>query len=179
MELSNLIPTKYKKDHRWVVGDKYLMFKKFENIPLISIRESDEKVMLYLDHRLRKECVRIIEHLMVNNIDFVIIPPYFTNPKIEQKYSDVIEHYLYTHSEEYFFYKFREIGYDLVDDLVKFCQETDTMNELKEMCENFKTKVNSEDWSWYSNQSSFIYKEDIRNEFNSLYRTIRIKTILS
>lgn len=178
MELSELIPTKYKKNNRWSFNDQYLMFKKFEDIPLASIKK-DGVIMLYMDHRLKKECVRVIEHLLKLDLNFYLIPPYFTNPKIEETYSDVIEHYLYTYSQQYFYETFPKINFDLIDNLVMFCEKTDTMDILKEMCENFKVEVNKTDYDYFSNKTSFLYSEEIRNEFSSLYRSIRIKSILS
>jgi hypothetical protein len=178
MDLEEVIPLGYRCDKKWNISGEYLRYKKFENLPLASISESNI-VMVYLDHRMRKECLRLIKHLLEKDYKFYLIPPYFTNPKINQEYDDVIEHYLYTHSEQYFFDKFPDIGFDLVSNLVTFCRDTDTMTSLKTIVDNFRVKVNATEWDIYTNKLSHIYSEGIRNEFDTMFRSIRLKYILS
>ena len=52
-------------------------------------------------------------------------------------------------------------------DIVKDCY--DYVNKL----------VQAQDYDWYTNKSYYIFNDEIREEFNSLYRQIKIQSLLS
>ena len=126
MDLNNLIPEKFRPLHNptWFVKGRFVMFKKYENIPVCFVE--DEVVYVFLDNRVTNTIVKLVKHLISLGVEFYFTTPEFSNPKgiIEEDYNDkVIKHYLYSHAQVEFFDGFRNIDFDLIDNMVKWTEK--------------------------------------------------------
>jgi hypothetical protein len=175
MDLDNLIPD---NNSNWVVRGKFLMFKKIEHIP---VAYKDDVVYVFLDNRITKSIIKIVKHLMSLGIEFYFTTPEFSNSKgiPEEDYNDkVIKHYLYSHAQIEFFKGFRNIDFDLIDNMVKWTEKENCFNLVKDNYELVHKKVLRKDYDYYSNKYTYEYVDEIREEFQSLYRHIQISKII-
>lgn len=174
MDLNKLIPD---NNNSWSIRGKFVMFKKIEHIPVCYI--DDGIVYIFLDARLLKHVVKITKHVMSMNIEFYFTTPEFSNPKgVLDLHEKVIYHYLISYAKDKFFYGFKKIEFDLIDNLVKWTDKENCFDLVKDVYQRVLKKVNHQSWDYYSNKQHFDYCLEIREEFQSLYRHIQISKII-
>lgn len=174
MKLSDLIPDNNKS---WSIKDKYLMFKKYDNIPVCFI--DGDIVYVFLDAKIHKVIIKITKHLMSLGHEFYFTTPLLSIPKrIENLNKMVIENYFRSYSNKYFFRGFNDIKFDLIYNMVKWTEKEDCFDLVKEIYDKTEKEVNRENYDYYSNRSYHEYDEDIRESFRGLYRDIQISKIL-
>jgi hypothetical protein len=94
-------------------------------------------------------------------------------------YNDkVIKHYLYSHAQVDFFDGFKNIDFDLIDNMVKWTDKENCFDKVKANYETISKKVERKEYDYFSNNYSYEYKDEIREEFQSLYRHIQISKII-
>ena len=174
MELSDLIPNNNKS---WIIKGKYLMFKKYENIPICFIE--DDIVYVFLDDKVHNAILKLTTHLICIGHEFYFTTPLLSNPKkIENLNKEVIENYFNNYSNKYFFRGFNDIGFDLIYNMVKWTEKEDCFDMVKELYDKIEKKINYEHNDWYAKRKYYEYDEDIRESFRGLYRDIQINKIL-
>ncbi len=174
MDLNNLIP-----DNRsnWVVRDRFLMFKKIEHIPVAYIE--NDIVYILLDARLVKHMIRLVNHIKNLGVEFYLTTPEISDPSgVLDLNEKVIRHYLLSYAKKEFFYEFKKIEFDLVDNMVKWTEKENCFDLVKPVYQLVIKKINHQSWDYYSNKKHFDYCEEIREEFQSLYRHIQISKII-
>ena len=181
MDLNNLIPDKFRPLHNppWIVKGQFVMFKKYEHIPTCFVE--NDIVYVFLDNRITKAIIKLVKHLMTLNIEFYFTTPELSNPRgiVEEDYNDrVINHYLYSFAQIDFFNGFREIDFDLIDNMVKWTEKENCFDKVKANYELIHKKVQRKDYDYYSNKHTYEYVDEIREEFQSLYRHIQISKII-
>jgi hypothetical protein len=181
MDLNSLIPDKFKllANPTWIVKGKFVMFKKYEHIPICFVE--DNVVYIFLDSRVTKSIIELVKHLIILNIEFYFTTPELSNPKgvLEEYYKDkVIKHYLYSFAKVEFFYGFRNIDFDLIDNMVKWTNKENCFDKVKPNYELINKKVERREYNPFSNKYLYEYKDEIRQEFQSLYRHIQISKII-
>jgi hypothetical protein len=181
MDLNNLIPDKFRPLHNptWVVKGQFVMFKKYEHFPVCFVE--DEIVYVFLDKRIVKPVLNLVKHLTNLGVEFYFTTPEFSNPSgiKEEEYNDkVIKHYLYSFAQIEFFNGFRNIDFDLIDNMVKWTEKENCFDKVKANYELIHKKVQRKDYDYYSNKYSYEYVDEIREEFQSLYRHIQISKII-
>ena len=169
MDLNKFIPD---DNSNWVVKSGFL-----EHIPICYVE--DDIVYVFLDMKLYKQVIKVINHLMSLNVEFYLTTPEASNPKgvIDLK-EKVIYHYLISYAKDKFFYGFQKIEFDLVDNLVKWTDKEDCFDLVKDVYDKVMKKINHQSWDYYSNKKHFDYSKEIRDEFQSLYRHIQISRII-
>ena len=96
MELNDLIPDNNKS---WIIKGKYLMFKKYENIPVCFIK--DDIVYVFLDAKVHNAILKLTTHLICIGHEFYFTTPLLSNPKkIENLNKAVIENYFNNYSNK-------------------------------------------------------------------------------
>lgn len=176
MDLYNLIPNT--NDTNWMVKGKFLMYRKYSNVPVCYI--DDGVVYVFLDAKIRNIIFRFIEHLIKLDIEFYFTSPIFSNPKaVDDPNSEVIKHYLYIYSVKEFFHGFKKINFDLIDNMVKWTEKEKCFDLVKPLFDNALKNVMSTYTDWYVNKQIYNYPVEIREEFQSLYRDIQISKLLS
>lgn len=179
MELSRLIPDRFLhiNDPKWKVKGDYVVFKKIEHIPLCFIK--DEIVYVFLENRLPKQVILLTQHLMKLGLEFYFLTTESSNPKgVDDFYRKNIKHYLTSYSKEHFFYGFNKISFNLIHNLVKWSEKEECFDLIKDVHAEVLKEVNYERWDYYSNKKYFETKQDIREEFRTMYREIVISKIL-
>ncbi len=174
MELNKLIPN---NNSKWIVKGNFLMFKKLEFIPVCYIE--DDIVYVFLDARLTKQTIAITKHLMSFKVEFYFTTPEASNPKgVSEINYKVIKHYLMSYAKKEFFFGFRQINFDLIQNMVKWTDKENCFDLVKNIYLEVLKKVNNETWDYYSNRKFYDYQSEIREEFQSLYRHIQISKII-
>jgi hypothetical protein len=181
MDLNNLIPDKFRPlvNPTWVVKGKFVMFKKYEHIPVCFVE--DDIVYVFLDNRVTNAIIKLVKHLISSGVEFYFTTPELSNPKgfLEEDYHDkVIRHYLYSHAQVEFFDGFKKIDFDLIDNMVKWTDKENCFDKVKANYESISKKVERKEYDHFSNNYSYEYKDEIREEFQSLYRHIQISKII-
>lgn len=181
MDLNNLIPDKFRPlvNPTWVVKGQFVMFKKYEHIPVCFVE--DDVVYVFLDNRVSNAILKLVKHLISIGVEFYFTTPELSNPKgiLEEYYKDkVIKHYLYSFAQVEFFYGFRNIDFDLIDNMVKWTSKENCFDKVRSNYELINEKVERREYDFFSNKYLYEYKDEIRQEFKSLYRHIQISKII-
>lgn len=175
MELYELIPD---KSDKWCVKKNQLLFNKLNNdLPLCFI-DKNKIIYVYLENRLHKQVLKLTQHLVSLNVEFYFLPPIYSHPATIQSNEITIDHYLFSYSNKFFHKGFREINFDLIRNLVKFCDKENCYNLIKTSWDKFNEIIHKKYFDYYSNEYIYEYDEYIRDDFNSLYRHIQINKIL-
>jgi len=174
MELSDLIPD---KSDKWIINKKFLLYKKYTNVPVCYIQ--DDVVYLFLDNKIRNVLMRFIQNLMSKDIEFYCVTPSLSNPRgVENLNDEVIKHYFYCYAQKEFFSGFKKIGFDIMNNMVKWSDKNNCYDLVKPNFEIMLKQVNSSYQDWYGNKLVYNYPEEIRQDFLTLYRDIQINKIL-
>lgn len=157
----------------FVIKGKFLMFKKYEHIPVCYIE--DDIVYIFLDAKISKHIIKLAAQLVKKKIEFYFTSPGMSNPKgidLIDYHSDIIRHYLTSYSNKDFYYGFKKIGFDLIDNMVKWTEKENCFDSIKSNLDVVKEIVIKREYNYYSNKSYYDYDEIIREDFSSLYRHI-------
>jgi hypothetical protein len=153
------------------------MFRKLENIPVCYIE--DGIVYVLLDSRIHKQIIKIIKHLLNLNVNFYLTTPEISNPAgVIDLHEKVIRLYLTSYAKLEFYNGFKKIEFDMVDNLVKWSEKEKCYDLIKGVYLSVLKKVNHQSWDYYTGKRHFDYCQEIRDEFQSLYRHIQISKIL-
>jgi hypothetical protein len=179
MKLSDLIPKKWSNNKNWIVGDYYLFYKRYVNLPIAYIDNDDNCVYIFFDIRLKKEVIRIVEHLISERVEFYFMTPEFSNPSgvIDLNYKN-IKHYLKSYANQYFYDSFHKMNFDLIKNMVDWTDKNNCYDLIKECYDLVYSKISKGSYDYYSNKTVFEYPEYIRSDYRTLYRDIQISKIL-
>ena len=178
MSLYDLIPTCYASNGKWTIRKDFLMVKKYQNIPVCFIGE-DNIIYVFLDNSIKKEILKITQHLVNLGVEFYFTTPELSNPKGVQDYNNkVIQHYLFSYSQMDFYKGFNKIEFDLIKNMVNWTDKVGCSNSIKENYEIILMKVNKTWYNGFHNKKSYLYTQEIRDEFRTLYRDIQINKII-
>jgi hypothetical protein len=174
MELDKLIPI---NNINWIVKGKFVMFRKYEHIPVCFVE--DDIIYVFLDTKIPKQIIKITQHLIKLGVNFYFTTPELSNPKgIIDFENEVVKHYLISYTQKEFFYGFREIEFDLIHNMVKWTEKENCFELVKNIYESVNKTVSRKHFDYYTNKEWFDYDKEIRDDFQSLYRDIQISKIL-
>lgn len=179
MDLNKLIPFKSKPNNcDWLVKGNYLMYKKLEHIPVAFIE--NDVVYIFLDNRIPKQILKITKWILNNfDIEFYFTTPELSNPSgIEDYQETIIKHYLFSYSQPHFFKSFEIIGFDIIKNMVDWCVKERCIDLIKECYDEVNKSIQRSHYDYWSNSKIYEHKEEIREEFKTLYRDIQINQIL-
>ena len=180
MELKNfIILDKLINSDKWKLSKSIIYVYKTAWIPIAKI--DDDYLLIYFSKRLEKEIMKLLK-LVDNKIKFFLVSPTLSDPKKRKKYVDEINLYnikTYLVNWAHFYYQFRKIDFDLVTNLVSYCEEFDCFEELKIAYDEVSPRILKEAYDHFKNITYHHYDEEIRDEFAGLYRQIRINQILN
>lgn len=176
MNLSELIPN---NSPNWSFDNKFIYWKKYQKIPLCFIEDSG--VVLFLDNRLPKPVLKLVEFLVEKNIKFYFLPPQMSNPSgiFEDEFEElVIRHYLKSYATKEFFFGFQKIDFDLIKNMTDWITKMGCFDKLKPIFDEVQKEVLRKHFDWYSKKDYYDFNSLIREEFQSLYRQIQISQII-
>lgn len=175
ISLNTLIPN---TSDSWIVKGDFLMYTKYSNIPVAYI--VDDIVFIFLDFKVVKAISKLIKHLVANNINFFFDSPEFSNPAADttEYNTKVITHYLFAHANKNIYSEFKKINFDLIKNMVDFCERNNCHDILKPCYDIVKKSVLRKDLDYYTNKTIYDYPSEIREEFENLYRDIQISRII-
>jgi hypothetical protein len=179
MDLDKLIPFKKKPTNcDWLVKGKYLMYRKIENIPVAFIK--DDIVYIFLDNRIPKQILKLTKWILNNHdIEFYFTTPELSNPSgIENYHETVIKHYLFSYSQPHFFKSFYEIEFDIIKNMVDWCNKEGCSDIIKYCYDKINKSIQKNSYDYWTNSYIYHHKEEVREEFKTLYRDIQINQIL-
>lgn len=179
MELSDLIPLKFIPNigSEWIVKSGYLMFKKYELIPIAFI--NDDIVYVILENKIRNQVIKLVKHLVKINVEFYFTIPEVTDPAgVENLPNKVIKHYLYSYAQREFYDAFNKIEFDIIKNLVDWTSKFGHSDLIKNNYDEILKKINYKSHNWWTNKDVYDYDEIIRQRFNGIYREIQINQLL-
>ena len=175
MDLYSLIPD---NSGNWIVTDKYLMYRKYSNVPVCYIQ--DDVVYIFLDGKVRNVIFKLVKHLTKMGVEFYFTTPRLSNPKkVENVNEEIIKHYLFTYSQKEFFFGFKKIGLNLIDNMVKWTDKEKCFDLVKPLFDNTLKSVMRQTQNLTSGRYEYDFVDEIRDEFQSLYRDIQISKLLN
>lgn len=175
MDFQSIIPN----DGKWKIKDNIVYVRYLAWIPIINFKQ--DPVQVYFDTRLHRYLLKIIPKIKT---EFYLVSPILIDPK--NKYLDEEEvhrvnilNMISNYSNPKFFHGFQKIDFELLTHLVKYCKKYDSMLLIKEAYDHVNSEVNVKHNDWYTNRSFYPYSEEIRIEFNGLYRQIKLADLLN
>ena len=168
-------PYKYIPDNdRWKISKNRVFKKKLAWIPIFDMKE--DHIEIFFDLKMSKDILLLIPKL---DIDFYLISPIFADPQNKHLEKDKIniKNYLTNYSQEGFYDGFNKIGFDVISNLIRYCRKNDSMMLIRECYDEVNKIVQKESYDPWSNTYT-NKRDDIRDEFNSLYRQIKLAQIL-
>lgn len=170
MNVYDIIPQK----EDWKISKGIVYKKRLAWIPILNLKK--DYIEVYFDSRMHKEILMLLPKI---DQEFYLISPMFSNPKYS--YTDIhkmnIENYLSNYAKLEFFNGFKKINFDIIENLIKYCKKFDCMLLIKESYEYINSKVQFEETDWYMQKRFYLFSEEIRDDFNSLYRQIKLQEI--
>lgn len=174
MELIDFIPD---GSDAWKVGKNQLTYKKYVNIPICYIE--DDIVYVFLDKRIVRPVLKITKMLVELNVEFYFTTPELSNPKgVEDHKNAIIHHYFRSYIQKEFFKGFEDIQFDVIRNMTRWANKEDCYSLIKENYMAVKKDVNRETYDYYSNKRRYEYSQEIRDDFDRVYRDIQINQIL-
>ena len=170
-------PDKFRHLPNWSVGKHYLFFKKTHKLPVLKVE--DGVVYVFLDLRIRKEMIALIQHLDKLGVEFYFTHPDFSNPGEEWNEKQIIWHYFRCWSDSKFHKDCKKIEFDFVGNLSKWVKNYSDFELLKFAYDDYLKVVNKKWHNFYTNKEMFDYSEYIREEFRTLWREIQINNIMN
>lgn len=176
MNLESIIP----KNKNFFLKKDIIYVNNIVDIPICFFR--DDILWVFLDSKIIKHVLILIEHLSKNNINFYFrCPSAFFSHKFsnEEFHKKNIDSYLSHISTEKVFYGVYKIGFDFTGNLTKYLVEFEMFEIFKECFTKFK-KHSSGHWIDYlSNTKIFNVKDPLIREYAlSLERDIKISLLL-
>jgi len=173
MDINNIILNK----EDWKISNGLVFKKKLVWIPIMNCKK--DYIEIYFDDRLSKEILWLIPK--ISQSEFYLVSPLFSNPKFStiENHKVNIEHYFCNYAKTSFFYGFKKINFNIIDNIIFYCKKFDSMDIVKDCYDYVNKSVQAQDYDWYTNKSYYIFSDEIREEFNSLYRQIKIRSLLS
>ena len=175
MDVNKIIP----KNHNWKIDKDIVFVWYLAWIPIMNLK--NDWIEIYFDIRLAKHILKLIPKI---EGEFYLVSPTLVNPKKnhlseEERNKVNILNMLSNYCNATFFHGFQSIGFDLITHLILYCKKFDSMLLIKDIYEDVNGDVQSKNWDYYTNNKSYVFPEEIRDEFNSLYRQIKLAEILN
>lgn len=175
MDVQKIIP----KNDRWKVDKDIVFVYNLAWIPIMNLK--NDWVEVYFDTRLSRHILKLIPKL---DGEFYLVSPILIDPKRkhlsdEERNKVNILNMISNYSNEVFFNGFRLIDFDLITHLILYCKKFDSMLLIKDIYEDVNKEVQDKFYDFYSNKQIYSFDEEIRDEFNSLYRQIKLADLLS
>ncbi len=176
MDLYKLIPKKQRHNRDWSVGKDYVFFKKMHNIPVCYFE--DDTVWVFLDLRIQRQIVELIDHLQNSTLKLYFTHPEFSNPGEVFDIKKIPLHYFRCYADPKFHKSINKIEFDFIKNLVNFTKE---FSDFETLHANFKIvhkEVSKKWYDYFSKKDIWDYPEEIREDFRTLWREIQINNIL-
>lgn len=168
-----------KSNTNWKINNNIIYYHKYIDIPVLSIK--DDIIWISLDRRITRQIIIMVKHLMKLNCKF-----YFTkrtivhnNEVYVEDLPNIIKTYLLALTDEIFFDKIFDIGFDYVENLTSFMTDFNCHELFKEPFEEIKNEYLPERTEWYTNKKYYkIKKEYIRDFISTLEREIKLNMFI-
>lgn len=162
----------------WSISKNKVFYRKAGiRMPICSVE--DDIIFVYLDNSgMHKPILKLVKYLINNNFIFYFYPPKYSIPSSEYNKNDIIFHYFLSYSNKYYYNGFKNINFDFIGNLVKWCIKEDCFLSIKESYDIMLEKINEFRLNYYSCEREYDYPEYIREDFASLYRNILLSQII-
>lgn len=180
MDLNDILPKNFSGEE-WKICKDTIFKSKIIWIPVA--KKIDNELYIFLDLRIKRELLKVIQIASRNNIEFYLISPLVSNKRIKISDSELhslnIENYLNCYSNKFIYDGVRKINFDIIGNLIDYCNKFNCKDSIKDIYLVVNKNVQLTSRNWYSNELIYnVDRIDIRNEFNSLYRDIQLSQIL-
>jgi hypothetical protein len=173
------------KSGLWKFSNDILYVKKVAWIPVARI--NSDLILIFFSKQIQKEVIKVIK--LFSDEKFYLISPllifesgknfYSYRTPSDELHKVNLENYLNNYAESYFYHQFRKIEFDMISNMVSYCNHFNCFYLFKDIYDDINKKVNKETWDYYTNKKYYKYESEIRDEFNGMYRQIRINQIIN
>jgi hypothetical protein len=179
MDLDKILPRKFK----WQVKNNIVMAFKIAWLPIFKI--NGDYVDIFLDLRTSKQILPVVKNLQELKINFYFVSPLLANPGFksfdDDQYHEVnIRNLMNNYWKPQYFDGFKKIDFDVIENLINYTNKFKCAHLIKDIYEDINEYVQGSGYDWYTNREHFyVDRQDIREDFQSLYRQIKITEILN
>jgi hypothetical protein len=179
MDLDKILP----KNKEIKISKNRVFIKNIAWLPFIEII-SDNFLHIYLDLRLVNDVIKVTKNLQKTDYEFYFIPSKMSDPGLrlsdDEYLSEIIKNYLRSYSRINFYNGFSKIGFDIIENMVKFCESQNCYHLIKDIYDEVNRDVQKNFYDYYTNSYKFeVESEDIREEYKTLYRQIQLNRIIN
>ena len=123
--------------------------------------------------------LKLVKKLVDMKVEFYLITPELSRPKgLEDHKNAIIYHYFRSYIQKEFFDGFEKIEFDLIKNMTDWATKEGCFSLIKENYDAVKKIVNEKNYDYFSNINSYKYPQNIRDDFDRVYREIQINQIL-
>lgn len=167
-------------DQNWIIKNNIIYYHKYIDIPVLIVK--DGVVWISLDFRVKNQIIKMVKHLLKIDVRFFFINRLLTFGKIiykEDLYL-IIKSYLISLTNEIFFDKIFETGFDYIKNILEFVSVYDCHGTLKE-CIEFVNKTYLKEYKdWFTNKTYYLIKKEyIRDYIKNIERNIKLEMLIS
>lgn len=176
MNLNNIIPN----NDKWKIDKNIVYVHYLAWIPIMNIK--NDWIEVYFDVKLHRYILQLLPKL---NGEFYLVSPVLNDPDNKsisdlEKHRINIKNMLSNYANSHFFHGFQKINFDLISHLISYCKKWDCMLLIKEVYDTVNKEVQSQEYGpWGKFKYIYIHSEEIRQDFNGLYRQIKLAEILN
>jgi len=179
MDLDKILP----KNKEIKISKNRVFIKNIAWLPFIEII-SDNFLHIYLDLRLVNDVIKVTKNLQKTDYEFYFIPSKMSDPGLrlsdDEYLSEIIKNYLRSYSCINFYNGFSKIGFDIIENMVEFCESQNCYHLIKDIYDEVNRDVQKNFYDYYTNSYKFeVESEDIREEYKTLYRQIQLNRIIN
>jgi hypothetical protein len=163
----------------WIIKNNTIYYHRLVDIPILKERKGI--VWVALDRRVRKQVLRLINHLVSNNVKFYLTTRFNISQKdiFKEDLVTIIENYILALTDEFFFDAVFDSKFDYVKNLTDFMTDYDCHKLFKSPYEKIKKAYLSEKTDWYTMRKYYLIKKEyIRDSIRTLEREIKISLFL-
>jgi hypothetical protein len=175
MNIEEIIP----RNDKWKINKGIVYVKYLAWVPIIDTRKG--YIEIFFDIKLMKYLLKLIPKIKT---EFYLISPILSDPSIarlsdEDIHKVNVKNYLSNYANPGFFSGFQKIEFDLITNLILYCKKFDIMLLIKEAYDEVNVEVQRKNFDWYQNKEFYNLPQEIREEFSSLYRQIKLAELLN
>jgi len=175
MDLYKIIP----QNNNWTISKNIVYVNYIARIPILIKNGND--VWVYLDIKVLKHVLKIVDILNKNNINFLFKSTsiFFDHKFREDEIHNLnLNYYISNISNPMVFDGMQKIGFDYTKNLTSYLIKYECYDIFKSVYKKQSKRLLSKDFDYWSNKEFFITKrEDIRSYISSLEREVKINLL--
>lgn len=165
----------------WTWRGDILYYKNIKLSPILEVN-SDNSIFLYIDFHYENQFSKILKILINSPFEFYLVTNQLNNPKIRNKnwVSLSIESYFRSLLDFKLYNSYNKLKFDPIKNLISFVNKYSNIDLIWEEYNKILPMISKKNFDYLTGEYNYkIWDEEIRDNFKSLQRDIKIKIIFN